>query len=138
MKPIELSEETKTKIEEYKRFTRLYDITTNYYSPENMAERMYMIRRYGQVDNFREFVKYTIKLDKQNEYEMKNYFYQSYEMALVSAVGNKKLNLYVSRDILSYLVVPKLISLQSMMHIFECYVFRSKKDEDVYYYKIKL
>ena len=138
MKPIELSEETKTKIEEYKRFTRLYDITTNYYSPENMAERMYMIRRYGQVDNFREFVKYTIKLDKQNEYEMKHYFYQSYQMALVSAVRNKKLNLYVSRDILSYLVVPKLISLQSMMHIFECYVFMSKKDEDVYYYKIKL
>ena len=127
MEVIVLSEDSKNKIKEYKKFTLSFPILTTDLGL-NIMTRMDIIIKNGQVNNFKEYVRYTLKLQKQNEYEMKNYFYQEYEKSLVSAVRNKKLNLYVSYDILSYLLIPEYISLESMRHIFQSYVFRNKKD----------
>jgi hypothetical protein len=137
MEVIVLSEDSKNKIKEYKKFTLSFPILTTDIGL-NIMTRMDIIIKNGQVNNFKEYVQYTLKLQKQNEYEMKNYFYQEYEKSLVSTVRNKKLNLYVSYDILSYLLIPEYISLESMRHIFQSYVFRNKKDLDINYYKLKL
>ena len=99
---------------------------------------MNIILNNNQVENFKEFVKYTKRINIQNEYEMKNYFYQHYIIALVSSVREKTLNICMCNKILLYLLVPEYISIKSMTHIFECYVFKTKKNLNICRYNIKI
>ena len=137
MELVVLSLESKKKIDEYKKFSLLLPKLTNDFGI-NLMTRMNIIITNNQLLNFKEFVKYTKMMNEQNLYEMKNYFYQNYEKALVSTVRNKKLNICVCNKILLYLLVPEYISIQSMAHIFECYVFRTKKNLNIKYFNMKL
>ena len=137
MELVSLSTESKKKIDEYKKFSLLLPKLTNDFGI-NLMTRMNIIIANNQLLNFKEFVKYTKMMNEQNLYEMKNYFYQHYETALVSSVRRKKLNICVCNKILLYLLVPEYISIQSMSHIFECYIFRTKRNLNIKCFNIKL
>ena len=137
MELIVLSDESKEKIKNYLEYVKKNRIIS---STPNLVANMFMmmtnIINDNQSENFKEYARYIVKKEKQNEYEMKNYFYQSYINSLSIIVKLQKINKYISISILSYLLYPKIISFDDMLCIFDCKIYDTVISENMRYYKI--
>ena len=136
MEPIVLSKEQEEKIKNYKEYVEKNRVKV---SPNNLITGMFFIMSKiindNQSENFKEYSRFVVKKEKQNEYEMKNYFYQSYVNSLACIVKLQKTNRPISVSILSYLLHPKIISFADMVNIFDCKIYDIVIDDNMRYYK---
>ena len=136
MEPIVLSKEQEEKIKNYKEYVEKNRVKV---SPNNLITGMFFIMTKiindNQSENFKEYGRFVVKKEKQNEYEMKNYFYQSYVNSLARIVKLQKTNRPISVSILSYLLHPKIISFTDMVNIFDCKIYDMVIDDNMRYYK---